>query len=260
MSTPQRLPIVNSDDGTWGDIIRQYLLKEHYDDGTDNSANGGHKTITIRPGTAAAGTAPLKLTSGTLTTAAETGALEFNSDNLYFTITTGAIRKKIALYDDTAGATGDIYYRNGSGYFTRLGIGSTAQQLTVVGGAPAWAPMVEVHTPTAVWGDGLLTSSIQAGTTTYLRLPYAGTISQWHIVANAATTCTIDIWKANAALPTIANTITASAKPSLSAATTTSSSTLSGWTTSVAANDVLAFNLVSSSGTASEITITLRIS
>src|SRR4051812_44584822 len=117
MSTPQRLPIVNSDDGVWGDIIRQYLLKEHYDDGTDNAVNGGHKNITVRAGTATAGTAPIKLTSGTLTTAAETGAIEFNNDSLYFTITTGTVRKKVALYDDTSGATGDLYYRNSSGYF-----------------------------------------------------------------------------------------------------------------------------------------------
>jgi hypothetical protein len=139
MATPQRLPIVNSDDGTWGDIIRQYIQKEHYDDGTDNPINGGHQKITVRAGTAAAGTAPIKLTSGTLMTAAEVGAVEFNTDSLYFTITTGAARRKVALYDDTGGATGDIYYRNSSGYFTKLPIGTAdGQQLTVSGGTPAW--------------------------------------------------------------------------------------------------------------------------
>ena len=40
----------------------------------------------------------------------------------------------------TSDATGDIYYRNSSGYFTRLPIGSTSQVLTVSGsGIPAWA-------------------------------------------------------------------------------------------------------------------------
>jgi|GEM_PF-811995 len=138
MPTPQRLPIVNSDDGVWGDIIRQYIKKEHYDDGTDNAVNGGHQNITVRAGTATAGTAPIKLTSGTLLTASEAGAVEFNSDSLYFTITTGASRRKIALYDDSAGATGDLYYRNSSGYFTRLPIGSTSQTLQVTGGVPVW--------------------------------------------------------------------------------------------------------------------------
>jgi hypothetical protein len=135
----QRLPIVNSDDGLWGDIIRQYIMKEHFNDDTDNAVNGGHKTVTIRAGTATAGTAPLKFASGTLLSSAEAGAMEFNSDSLYFTITTGTIRKKIALYDDSSGATGDLHYRDSSGNFVRLGVGATGKTLRVSGGLPAWS-------------------------------------------------------------------------------------------------------------------------
>lgn len=138
MPTPQRLPIVNNDDGVWGDIIRQFLEKEHYNDDTDNAANGGHQKVTIRAGTATAGTAPLKFTSGTVLTTPEAGAVEFNTDSLYFTITTGTVRKKVAIYDDSSGATGDLYYRDSSGNFTRLGVGSTGQVLKVSGGVPAW--------------------------------------------------------------------------------------------------------------------------
>lgn len=133
-----RLPIVDGDDGVWGDIVNQFIEKEHYNTGTDNAANGGHKTITIRPGTAAAGTAPLKFSSGTLLSSAEAGAMEFNSDTLYFTITTGAVRKTIAMYDDTSGATGDIYYRSSGGEFTRLAAGSNGDFLKVSGGLPSW--------------------------------------------------------------------------------------------------------------------------
>lgn len=35
-------------------------------------------------------------------------------------------------------ATGDLYYRNGSGVFTRLPIGSASDILTVIAGIPAW--------------------------------------------------------------------------------------------------------------------------
>jgi hypothetical protein len=136
MSTPQRLPIVNSDDGTWGDIIRQYLMKEHYDDGTDNAVNGGHQNVTIRAGTTTK--APLTLTSGTNLTTAAAGAMEFTTDTLYFTITTGAVRKKVAIYDDASGAAGDTYYRDSSGNFVRLGVGSTGQVLKVASGLPSW--------------------------------------------------------------------------------------------------------------------------
>lgn len=139
---PRRLPIVNSDDGTWGDIIRQFIAKEHYNDDTDNAANGGHHKITIRPGTATAGTAPLKFTSGTLLTTPEAGAIEFTGDNLYFTQTSGPTRKKLAAYDDASGATGDIYYRNSTGYFTRLAAGSTGDFLTIASGIPSWTAAI----------------------------------------------------------------------------------------------------------------------
>jgi len=135
----QRLPIVNNDDGIWGDILRQYLMKEHYNDDTDNAVNGGHQKITVRAGTAAAGTAPLKFTSGTLLSTPEAGAVEFNTDSVYFTITTGTVRKKVAIYDDSSGATGDIHYRDSSGNFVRLGIGATGKTLRVSGGLPSWS-------------------------------------------------------------------------------------------------------------------------
>jgi hypothetical protein len=142
MPTPQRLPTVNSDDGTWGDILRQYLKKEHYDDGTDNAVNGGHQNITVRAGSTAAGTAPIKLTSGALMTTPEAGAVEFLTDKIYFTKSTGPTRTTIATYDDTSGATGDIYHRNSGGLFTRLGIGSTGDLLTVASGIPSWTSSI----------------------------------------------------------------------------------------------------------------------
>lgn len=135
----QRLPLVNGDDGQWGTILNQYITKEHYNTGIDNAENGAHKTVTIRPGTATAGTAPLKFTSGSLLTTPEAGAIEFLSDNLYFTQTTGTTRKVIAAFDDTLGATGDIYYRDSSGNFVRLAAGTNTHVLTLSGGLPTWA-------------------------------------------------------------------------------------------------------------------------
>ncbi len=70
-------------------------------------------------------------------------------------------------------------------------------------------------------------------------VPFAGTIVGWRVSADQATNATLDVWKANAANPTNANSITGSAKPSLSAASQNNSSTLTGWTTSIAVGDVL---------------------
>lgn len=183
MSTPQRLPVVNGDDGAWGDILRQYLMKEHYDDGTDNVVNGGHQKITIRGGTASAGTAPIKLTSGTLMTAPEVGAVEFAGDNLYVTQTSSTTRKKVALYDDASGATGDTYYRNSTGYFTRLPIGNANDTLSVAGGIPAWSSTVTVKDANFTLQDDSDTtkqlqfqlSGITTGTTRTLTVPDAST-------------------------------------------------------------------------------------
>ena len=72
--------------------------------------------ITLPAGTATAGTAPLKLTSGIPLTSPEAGAIEFTTDSIYFTITTGAARKYIAL---TEGLTsGQITFATTNGRLT----------------------------------------------------------------------------------------------------------------------------------------------
>lgn len=89
----------------------------------------------------------------------------------------------------------------------------------------------------------------------YLRVGYDCTITGWELVADQSGSIAIDIWKDSFAHfpPTLADTITASAKPSLSSAQTNSSSSLTGWTTSVSAGDYLEINVDSAS------TVTLAI-
>jgi hypothetical protein len=136
-----RLPVVNGDDGQWGTILNNFLGKEHYSDGTDTGAgNGGHQNITVRAGSATAGTAPIKLTSGPVLTTPEVGAIEFLTNRLYYTQTTGPTRMTILAVNDASGASGDLYYRNSTGDLIRLPVGSTSQVLTVSSGVPTWAP------------------------------------------------------------------------------------------------------------------------
>jgi hypothetical protein len=61
--------------------------------------------LQIKAGTAVAGTAPLKFTSGTLLTTPEVGAIEFLTDKSYLTITTGAARKEFTLNDTALTST-----------------------------------------------------------------------------------------------------------------------------------------------------------
>ena len=89
-------------------------------------------------------------------------------------------------------------------------------------------------------------------------IPYAATITGWTIIAEPAGSAVFDIWKAPSAIPVVANTITASAKPTISLDDHVSSTTLTGWTTSIASGDVVAVNLNSVS-TATKLTLVIHV-
>lgn len=82
------------------------------------------------------------------------------------------------------------------------------------------------------------------------QVPFGCTLTGWSLFSPQTGSIQIDIWKdtyANAP-PMVADTITASAKPALAAAAKATSSSLTGWTTAIGANDVLRFSVDSCSG------------
>lgn len=84
----------------------------------------------------------------------------------------------------------------------------------------------------------------------YVNCPMAGTIQGVRVVTSGGPgSCVLDVWKVafGSFPPLVANSITASAKPTISAAITYNDVTLTGWTTAITAGDVLAFALVSCS-------------
>jgi hypothetical protein len=91
-----------------------------------------------------------------------------------------------------------------------------------------------------------------------IEIPFAGTITRWTIDAGESTTATVDVYKANAANPTVANKITASAPPSISASNYASSTTLTSWTTAVTARDIVQF-IVTANSAAAHLTISLQV-
>ena len=82
------------------------------------------------------------------------------------------------------------------------------------------------------------TAEISTGAKGLKTVPYLGTIVGWKLVADTATSTVVDLWKSNGSIPTISDTITGTAKPTLSAAQLATSTTLTGWTTSVSPDDV----------------------
>ena len=99
---------------------------------------------------------------------------------------------------------------------------------------------------TGIWGD--------------LEIPFGCTITAARIVADASGSAVVDIWKDTYANfpPVDADSITASAPPTLSGAIKAQDTTLTGWTTSIAAGDWLRFNLDSET-TCRIITVTLTV-
>jgi hypothetical protein len=94
----------------------------------------------------------------------------------------------------------------------------------------------------------------------YVTCPYTGTITANRVLADQTGSIVIDVWKDTYANypPTVADTITASAKPTLSSAQKSEDTTLTGWTTSVTAGDVFEVN-VDSVSTVTKVILTLTV-
>lgn len=86
---------------------------------------------------------------------------------------------------------------------------------------------------------------LTTGTKGYLEVPFTGTITQWKLLADQPGSLTMDVWKLNAAIPSDANRIAGTDKPTLSAAQRAVSTALTGWTTAVAINDTFGFEIES---------------
>ena len=90
-------------------------------------------------------------------------------------------------------------------------------------------------------GGSVLTTGI-IGT---IIVPFSGIISSVSLLADETGNVVMDIWKTQFSSypPTNTNTITASDLPTLSSAQSYQDTTLTGWTTQINPNDVLAFNI-----------------
>lgn len=163
-----------------------------------------------------------------------------------------------------------------SGIVSLNGLTAFAQTFATpgtTGTAPAWSSSTSIHTlniPLASASGvtaGLLSNTdwtrfdsfktqtigvtvdgsggvITAGIKGYVRVPYACTITSWSIITNVTGgTLSFDIWRANNAIPTVGTPLVGGGtKPNISGQITSSAPV--NWTaTTLAANDVLAFNV-----------------
>jgi len=104
-------------------------------------------------------------------------------------------------------------------------------------------------------GGSVITTGIKGD----IEIPIACTITAATLLLDQSGSIVIDIWKDTYANfpPTDADSITAAAPPTVSTATKSQDTTLTGWTTSITAGDVLRFN-VDSITTATRATLSLK--
>lgn len=176
---------------------------------------------------------------GVVTATTFVGPLTGNSSSATYSTTAGLSTNLVG------GNSGSIPYQSGTNLTTFLSNGSSGQVLKSNGGssAPSWVSITRTI-GVSIDGGG---TAITTGTKGYVEIPYAGTITEWKIIADVSGSAVFDVWKANAAIPTNANSITAAAKPTLTSSQRATSTTLTGWTTNVSDNDVFGFEVESAS-------------
>jgi len=103
-------------------------------------------------------------------------------------------------------------------------------------------------------------SAITTGQKGHLRIPFDCKIQRVTMLADQSGSIVVDIWKDTYANfpPTDGDSITASAPPTISTAQKSEDTTLTGWTKTISAGDILAFN-VDSCSTIERVTISLKI-
>lgn len=105
-------------------------------------------------------------------------------------------------------------------------------------------------------GGATITTGIKGD----LVVDFACTITGVTLLADQSGSIVVDIWKDSYANhpATVADTITASAKPTISSATKSQDVTLTGWTTSISAGQILRFN-VDSVTSIQRLTVALKV-
>lgn len=127
-------------------------------------------------------------------------------------------------------------------------------------GASAWvaaggASTQPVTVGVTVDGGGAAITTGQKG---YIQCPITGTITKWTLLADQSGSVEFDVTLDDFASFPPTTSIVASAPPELTAADSATDSTLSGWSTTVTAEDVFGFEVVSAA-TIERVTLQIEV-
>ena len=230
--------------------------------GTLATTNGGTGLISFNANGAVYASSSSALTTGTLpTNGGGTGLSSFTTNGAVYATSSSALAT--GTLPTASGGTGlitytagDLVYSSATNTLGKLNIGTAGYALVSSGTAPAWVAQYSSITFIIDGGGAAITTGIKGD----LTIPFNCTITEWTILADQSGSIVVDVWKdvyANYP-PTVADTITASAKPTVTSSIKNQSSTLTGWTTTITSGDTLRFN-VDSVATIQRITISLKV-
>lgn len=204
-----------------------------------NLPGGSSLTVKEEDGApSVASVSEIKVTNGTLT--------DNTGGSVSIAIGGGAHDLLSATHSDTLADSvldGDMLIGNVTPKWARLAAGNKAQFLQMGADRPAWVDDVGLCVFQCDGNDIELSTGVKAEVVA----PFDGTWTSHEIEAlkESGGSIVLDIWKDTYANypPTVADTITAAAKPTLSTAQKAQDVTLTGWTVDFSAGDRFVFNI-----------------
>jgi hypothetical protein len=156
----------------------------------------------------------------------------------YFNGTTDYV--EVTAY--TSNTTSQVIHGESSGTWFAASLLTNGVGPQGVQGPAGSAPTIPRSFGITIDGAG---SIISTGIQGDIQVPYSMSIDSWTLIADQTGSIVIDVWKDTYANypATVADTITGSAKPTISSNNKAQSSTLTGWTTTVDAGDIVRFNV-----------------
>lgn len=156
-------------------------------------------------------------------------------------------------------STGDAVSNGGSSYVATVD-NPTTEPGVDPGWEDEWMLLAEAQKTSSV--DVVIDGSnfpLDTGPKMTLRVPYTCTLTECLMLADQTGSVVLDIWKDTYGSypPTNADSITGASPPTISAATKSVDTILSGWTTALAEDDILLFN-VDSCSTITRLTVSLK--
>lgn len=170
------------------------------------------------------------------------------------TLLSAVIGRGLASARPAAGTSGRLYYSTDTATLER---DSGSAWESVEGNVAGGSGQVSTLNFVIDGGGAAITTGVKGD----LVVDFACTITGVTLLADQSGSIVVDIWKDSYANhpPTVADTITASAKPTISSATKSQDTTLSGWSTSISAGQILRFN-VDSVTSIQRLTVALKVS